>query len=112
MGYNLYITRRRRHFDDVGPSITEEEWRTLVKNDPELEFKDPRVPLKATWNGKAECPEPWFDYSARNGAIDTKNPDTPVIAKMLEIAKRLNAKVQGDDCEVYLTPTEHYFEAD
>ena len=36
------------------------------------------------------------------GDIETKNPDAPVIQKMILIAESLNARVQGDDGEVYL----------
>jgi hypothetical protein len=105
MGYNLYITRRKDHWDEDGPSITEGEWRTLVEADPELDFRDCNNPLLATWSGESTHPDPWFDYSAEYGSIDTKNPDEPIIAKMLEMAKKLNAKVQGDDGEVYTSPT-------
>ncbi|XZF15906.1 hypothetical protein ACTHGU_07195 [Chitinophagaceae bacterium MMS25-I14] len=41
----------------------------------------------------------WFDYD--HGNITVKNPDNEIITKMLTIAAKLNAKVQGDDCEVY-----------
>ena len=63
MGYCLYITRRKYHWDEDGPCITEDEWKALVEADPELEFKDRNNPLLATWNGKSEYPDPWFDYS-------------------------------------------------
>jgi hypothetical protein len=112
MGYDLHITRRKYHWDDDGPSITEEEWRALVEADPELEFKNNDSPLFATWSGKSKYPDPWFDYSAEYGAIDTKNPDAPIIAKMLEMAKKLGAKVQGDDGEVYTSPTSYHDEDD
>ena len=46
---------------------------------------------------------PWFDYW--KGIINTKNPDVSTIRKMLQIASALNAKVQGDDGEIY---TEEY----
>lgn len=42
---------------------------------------------------------PWFAYW--KGSINTKNPDVPIIRKMLQIASALNAKVQGDDGEFY-----------
>lgn len=113
MGYYLYITRRKNHFDEEGPSITDGEWQSLVEADPELSFSnDSNGPLFATWNGDCKYPDPWFDYSERYGCIDTKNPDEKIIAKMLEIAARLNAKVQGDDGEIYRTPTETYYEED
>jgi hypothetical protein len=112
MGYDFHITRRKYYHDEDGPSITEEEWKALVEADPELEFRDSDNPLFATWNGKSEYPDPWFDYWAEYGRIDTKNPDNPIIAKMLEMAKKLNAKVQGDDGEVYTSPTSYHSEED
>ena len=108
MGYNFYVTRRQNHFDEVGAEITEEEWRTLVERDPELTFNDPHNPLLATWSGESRYPNPWFHH--RHGSIETKNPDPPIIVKMLRIAAELHAKVQGDDCEVYHSPTETFFE--
>ncbi len=104
MGYNLYITRRKDHSDEDGPRITEDEWRSLVERDPELDFKDPNDPLTATWSGPSRYPDPWLAYF--DGCIDTKNPDPPLIAKMLQIASEMGAKVRGDDGEVYRSPTE------
>jgi hypothetical protein len=108
MGYNLYVTRRKDHWDEAGPRITEDEWRSLVERDPELAFTDPENPLMATWIGPSCYPQPWFDYF--DGCIDTKNPDPPMIEKMLRIASELGAKVQGDDGEVYRSPTEYLFD--
>ncbi len=112
MGYNLYITRRKYHFDEDGPSISEEEWQTLVDSDPELSFRRDDDPLTANWNGDCRYPDPWFAYSVDYGAIDTKNPDDAIVTKMIQIAAKLNAKVQGDDGEVYRSPTDTYFEDD
>jgi hypothetical protein len=112
MGYYFHITRRKLYCDEEGPLISIEEWKSLVEADPELSFRDERDPLTAIWSGISKWPDPWFSYSERYGYIDTKNPDTPIIAKMLQMAKLLNAKVQGDDGETYITPTEHYDEDD
>src|SRR5215208_470820 len=108
MGYYIYMTRRKDRCDEDGPVITEDEWRALVGADPELSFNDPRDPLVATWIGSSIYPETLFDYCLGN--IDTKNPDPPVIGKMLQMAEKLGAKVQGDDGEVYRSPTEFYEE--
>jgi hypothetical protein len=37
------------------------------------------------------------------GTIKTKNPDPPIVRKMVEIAERLKACVQADGGEVYLS---------
>jgi hypothetical protein len=36
-----------------------------------------------------------------NGQIHAKNPDDAIVNKLVAIAKRLNAEVQGDDGEAY-----------
>jgi len=41
----------------------------------------------------------WLDYD--NGNITVKNSDDEIISKMLDIADKLNAKVQGEEGEVY-----------
>ena len=110
MGYNLYITRRRDWHDDVGPSITREEWFTLIDDDPELSLKSDSEGMYANWVGECTYPDPWFAYDEHLGTIDTKNPDEPIIQKMLDIAARLDARVQGDDGEIYTTPTEYYYQ--
>ncbi|GAA5509159.1 hypothetical protein [Novipirellula caenicola] len=110
MGYNLYITRRKYHFEEEGPSITIDEWRAFVDADPELSFSHRDEALTAIWNGKCEYPDPWFAYSEDYGSIETKNPDVPIVNKMIQMAARLDAKVQGDDGEIYKTPSETYFE--
>ena len=38
----------------------------------------------------------------RRGEIYTKNPRKNLVEKMIQIANRLNAKVQGDESEVYI----------
>ncbi|MEQ1905717.1 MAG: hypothetical protein ABL888_16130 [Pirellulaceae bacterium] len=110
MGYNLYITRRHDWHDDAGPSITCDEWMALITDDPELSLKPESEGLYANWSGECTYPDPWFAYNERLGAIDTKNPDEPIIQKMLDIAEKLHARVQGDDGEIYTTPTEYHYQ--
>lgn len=102
MGYDLHITRKDDWTDENGPVITAEEWRALIDSDPELELdSDTRCVMSdgefvfATWNGQAGV----LGHYA--GEITSKNPDESLIAKMIEIANRLGAKVQGDDGEMY-----------
>ena len=59
----------------------------------------------------SKYPDPWLDWF--EGDIYTKNPDEPILAKMLGIASSLGAKVQGDDGEVYRSADfEDYFHED
>jgi hypothetical protein len=95
MGYELKITRRDFHSDD-GNEITAEEWLSVVSDDSELQLRIENGKYFVVYlNG-------WFDWF--EGCIVTKNPDNHILEKMLAIAKILNAKVQGDDGEVYRIP--------
>ena len=38
MGYDLHLTRKEFWREDVGPEISESEWRRVIDEDPELEF--------------------------------------------------------------------------
>jgi len=102
MGYDVHITRAESWAENEGYWISPEEWLRVVEEDEELRL-DPHPsngPYMAIWNGPSENPEPWFDWS--DGNVFTKNPDAPLLAKMIELAGRLKAKVQGDDGEVYV----------
>jgi hypothetical protein len=99
MGYDVHITRAELHFENDGHWITAQEWLQYVKQDPELKLAGDNGEYFALWSGKSEHPDPWLDWS--EGNIYSKNPDDPLIDKMVAIAKKLNAKVQGDDGEFY-----------
>src|SRR5690349_10208267 len=115
MGYDLHITRKENwsYEDQNSVNISLEEWLAYIHNpESELELSDSywvKVPGSETesqvapgfceWTAHPQDERPWFAYS--EGNISTKNPDEPTIKKMLSIAKEFNAKVQGDDGEVY-----------
>jgi hypothetical protein len=100
MGYDLHITHAKLHSDNDGQSITAEEWLRHVEQDPELKLAGYNGDYFALWSGRSSYPDPWLDWS--RGNIYSKNPDHPIIYKMVEIAKKLNAKVQDDDGEIYI----------
>ena len=117
MGYDIHITRQDNWFDDdINRKIALEEWTSLVSSDTEMrldnyveattsagEFVRVESEGLSVWtkysghglNGN----HAWFNY--HQGNITVKNPDSKIITKMLAIADRLNAKVQGDEGEVY-----------
>jgi hypothetical protein len=117
MGYELHITRQENWFDeDNSRRIPFEEWTQILADDKEMRLDG--VAEVTTSNGDTIRVESeglslwtrysgngvngnyaWFDYSG--GCIVCKNPDDEIIDKMLDIAERLNAKVQGDEGEVY-----------
>ena len=99
MGYDLHITRAEHWSENKGREITLEEWLSLIAADPELK-PDPDNGIEvALWSGPSRYAEPWFEWW--EGNISTKNPDRAMVAKMLQMAKTLNAHVQGDDGEIY-----------
>jgi hypothetical protein len=107
MGYDLHITRAELWADNEQAPITADEWLAVVEEDPELVI-DPRGngPYFALWLAHwVHGDHPWFDWF--KGDVYTKYPDRKTVGKMLEIAKRLGAKVQGDEGEVYSRPEEY-----
>ena len=98
MGYDLHITRRN-DWSANGYDITAAEWLAYVERDPELSLWPENGPHMARWSGKSKHSEPWLDWF--KGNIYSKNPDEALIQKMVHIARALDAKVQGDDGEIY-----------
>lgn len=101
MGYDLHITRKEFWADDEGPQITLEDWTTYVEKDPEITL-DPENPGKENYviqRGQHLCPLWW----EQRGEICTKNPAPEVIAKLVQVATALRARVLGDDGEIYGT---------
>ena len=98
MGYDLHITRRKYWFDK-GLDITAEEWARYVESDPELRREPKYGEYHAQWSGPSKYPDAWLDWF--QGCVYTKNPDEPLLRKMLQIAAALGARVQGDDGEIY-----------
>jgi hypothetical protein len=104
MGYDLYITRANEHFMPDGQEITAGEWLEIVKSDPTLRLEGQAFPYLALWSGDDICgksvyPDAWLDWA--HGNIYSKSPDKPIIRKMILLAEKLGAKVQGDDLELY-----------
>jgi hypothetical protein len=111
MGYDLHITRAEEWAESESAPITLAEWKELVDADPEMKltgFAETLLPDGQTlslesaglaeWNAPGR-PRVWFD--CRRGRISVKSPDDWVLEKMRQIAKRLGARVQGDEGESY-----------
>ncbi len=121
MGYDIHITRKENWFDEDGVNeIKLNEWTSYIASDSEMRLEDQasstnkiREGIKYKNNGLAvwtsysknglEDNYAWFDYRAGN--VTVKNPDEEIINKMIDIAGRVNAKVQGDDGETYEAKT-------
>lgn len=106
MGYDLHITRAEHWFESKETPITSDEWLQLVEDDPDLEIDSPENgngPCFAYWtkHKTKHGDHPWFDWF--NGEINTKWPDRETVGKMIEIAAKFDAVVQGDEDEIYVT---------
>lgn len=98
MGYDAHISRRNDWSDESGPRIERAEWKTVVENDPELALdavSEGTDSVSASFRGEEGAL--WWN----DGEIVFKYPNERLLAKMVALAKLLNAKVQGDDGEVY-----------
>ena len=110
MGYDLHITRAQDWLGSESQPIGEADWRACVAADAELELTGAveALPLTyenpglAVWRAHPSGDSVWFDL--RDGRVTVKNPDEATIAKALSIAKRLKARVVGDDGEEYEEP--------
>jgi hypothetical protein len=115
MGYDVHITRKRDWFDD-SPEIALGEWLSFVSRDPEMRldgFADATFPDGSVLRIESDGLAVWTAYSAHGhrgnmawfshsqGDVVVKNPDREILRKMWLVAGAFNAKVQGDDGEIY-----------
>ncbi|MEL6709571.1 MAG: hypothetical protein AAFP79_14940 [Pseudomonadota bacterium] len=116
----MHITRRE-FWADAGDDIGADEWRAYCLGDPALglvgsegstsdldDQSEDVSDLLAEWTHPspperfASDDEPYtvpFDFW--RGSIVVKNPDAAIVQKMCQIADALDARVQGDDGEIY-----------
>ena len=99
MSYELHITRRDHWSDDIGDSISADEWLALIDADSELAIDRRNGPHFAVMAGQGEGERHWLNWF--EGDIRTNCIDQAMLAKMLQIAHALGATVQGDDGEHY-----------
>jgi len=112
-GYDLHITRAAEWTLSSKHPISELEWKTAVASDGQLQMdptataENPKTheviqvsnPLMASWVDPTSKEKHYFYYF--RGEITVKNPSKNAIAKMKAVAKKLSARVQGDDGEWY-----------
>jgi hypothetical protein len=101
VGYDLHITRADDWTDNAGSPIPKDEWIAVATADEDL-FPMPENGDTFFALGDRQDPHAWFDWF--DGDVFTKNPDRPTSTKMLDLATRLDARVQGDDGELYESP--------
>ncbi|GBQ97314.1 hypothetical protein AA23498_2860 [Acetobacter nitrogenifigens DSM 23921 = NBRC 105050] len=106
MGYDVEITRNPLFSRKKGPQITLDEWFAIIRADKELKFfvgehADKYGVDTAIWSAHPD-PESESRYLwGAGGVITAKYPDNHLMAKMVRIARRLDADVVGDNGEIY-----------
>lgn len=98
-GYDLHITRKAHWADTDGPTISIAEWRAYVKRDFQVARDSNSTELDFVVSISGESFPIWFD--PKLGELVTKNPSERAVVKLIEIAKALRARLQGDDGEFY-----------
>jgi hypothetical protein len=99
MGYEVHITRADDWTSNEDCAIEPSEWLDVIERDESLRLAGYNGPYFALWDGDSDDREAWLDLV--DGNITTKSPSEALLQKMLEIADRLDARVQGDDGELY-----------
>lgn len=101
VGYDIHITRTDEWFESEASPIGVEQCMAVIEQDPDLRLAGDSAfdsGLYFEWTGHPHRIE---SFELSGGRISIKNPDNPTLAKMLDLAERLQAKVVGDDGESY-----------
>ncbi|MBC8138027.1 MAG: hypothetical protein H8F28_19270 [Fibrella sp.] len=104
MGYDVHITRADSWTESHERPIADAEWTTVIASDPELrpsEYNERNRFVAAFWTGYPGSGGGSDCFVLDDGKITETNPDETVLRKMVEIARKLDARVQGDDGEEY-----------
>lgn len=102
MTAEFHITRADSWAFNSGQEITEDEWMSLVAQDPELVLDPAGGTHFARWQSEYALADASFDWY--DGNIFTKNLDRATLWKALQIAGWVGGRVQGDDGETYTSP--------
>ena len=98
-GYDAHITRKAQWSSESGPRITFQEWQAYVLADAQVRPD----PLNTKNDFVVQLPGEsfplWFDPDL--GELCMKDPSDHALQKLIDIARRLHARVQGDDGEFY-----------
>ena len=98
MGYEIYITRRTTWSAEGPPEIFLAEWQAAASQFPELVvINNPMYEDGRGLRGKLG----WSLFWYVDGKITAKKPTRQALLRMCALAKTLNARVIGDDDEVY-----------
>lgn len=100
MAYELHVTRGRLPWENAGREITDDDLLALARTDPSLEVVPAGDgPSGVRWTAHPAGREVVFWLL--DGNLVARIVDKPVIATLVDIAGRLDARVVGDDGEIY-----------
>ncbi len=99
MGYRVYVTRAASFEEGAQLPIEQGDWRAVIEADPELEAPDEAYPSYAVWTGRTRLIKAWIDWA--DGNLFTHGPDDAVLRKLIGLATRWGASVQGQRGERY-----------
>src|SRR5262249_29961402 len=105
MGYDIFITRASSTLETEEHPISEADWLAVIAADPDLERSQTDYYERRTQDGQIEriYDTIWTahpdtpPFLLMDGAIQIKNPDEATIRKMVEIARKLDARVLGEE---------------
>jgi hypothetical protein len=113
MSYDLNIRRLSGDSDEERGHVSKAEWDALVQADPSLKVSETDYAVYQTDSGKEILhfvdwiDHPYASFLWKYGEISTNHPDKETTLKMIELAERLGAKVQGDEGEIYTGPEDY-----
>jgi hypothetical protein len=102
MSTYVYVSRRGGLFDDEGPRISEDDWRSHAAKQPDF-----RQPRGSEAQGAGEHARVWMGYDTpvvfdwSEGQIQVKNPDERIVSRMKTIAAALSANVFSENGELF-----------
>jgi hypothetical protein len=109
VGYHVEILRTREGQQDP---LREEEIRSLAAVMPDAQIAPPSLQggVLELVIGSSEPPP--VRLLLQDGRLWTKNPEVYEIEMMIDVARRLGARVRGDELETYRTPTDTFVHPD
>jgi hypothetical protein len=104
MAYQLHVSRAAFYAENAGQRIGIDEWLAAVETDAALTLEQGADDHAASLSSATSVEERivWDD-----GNLVCSYPSEAAYAKLLELAERFDAQVQGDDGEYYLTPNDY-----
>lgn len=104
MGYDVHVTRAGRWSESAQLPIPVESWAAACANDsslsiPERTSSDKGAPRVVLWTGHPQGVEVSLRYE--QGRIRASDPDVATLEKLVQLSRSLEARVVGDDGELY-----------